>query len=111
MAAGEDQTQAIVGHGVLLAAERRLVGHVQQHGLRVSIFARSFAAKMVDRAAARGGDDPSRRAGWQAAVRPATDRFGECVLDRLLGESDVAEDTDQDSHRTAILGAEHTVDL
>ena len=39
------------------------------------------------------------------------DRRGERVLDRLLGDVDVAEDADQDRHRAAVLLAEDTLDL
>src|SRR5207302_9110459 len=36
---------------------------------------------------------------------------GERVLDRLLGDVDVAEDADQDGHRAPVLLAEDTLDL
>jgi hypothetical protein len=38
-------------------------------------------------------------------------RRGERVLDRLLGDIDVTEDTDQDGHRATVLLAEDTLDL
>jgi hypothetical protein len=38
-------------------------------------------------------------------------RRGERVGDRLLGDVDVTEDTDQDGHRATVLVAEHIFDL
>jgi hypothetical protein len=49
--------------------------------------------------------------GGKPADRPAVDGRGEGVLDRILGDPDVAEGTDQDSHRPTVLLTEHTRDL
>ena len=84
---------------------------MQQRGLRVAVLARRLAAEPVDGAVARGGDDPARRARGEPARRPALDRGDEGVLDRLLGEVDVAEDADQDGDRAAVFLAEDTFDL
>ena len=68
-------------------------------------------AQPVDRPVAGGGDDPAGRARRQAGRRPALHGRGERVLDRLLGDVDVAEDADQDGHRAAVLRAEDPLDL
>src|SRR5262249_24762994 len=47
----------------------------------------------------------------QSGVRPALYRRRERVLDRLFGEVDVTEDTDQDGHRATVLGPEDALDL
>jgi len=108
VAACEDQAQAVVAHGALLG---RFVAGVEQQGLGVPIVAGRLAAQTVDRPVAGGGDDPPRRARWKSGRRPPPQGRGERVLDRLLGEVDVTEDADQDGHRAAVLGAEHTLDI
>src|SRR6185503_13066609 len=99
----------LVVHGVLLF--ERFVASVQQHGLRVPILSRRLAPQLVDRAVARGGDDPAGGTGRDVGRGPPLDRDGECVLDRLLGDVDVAEDADQDRDRASVLLAEDTLDL
>jgi hypothetical protein len=47
----------------------------------------------------------------QARRAPALTRGGEGVLDRILGDVDVAERADQDRHRPTVLLTEHTRDL
>jgi hypothetical protein len=79
---------------------------VQQRGLRVTVLARCLAAQLVDRRVARGGDDPAGGARGYAVGRPALARLRERVLDRVLGDVDVAEDADQNRDRTAVLRAE-----
>src|SRR6202043_1101325 len=108
MAAGEDQAELIVAHRALL---RRLAAGVQQRGLGMPVRARCLAPEAVDRAVARGGDDPSRRAGRQSGRRPPFHRCREGVLDGLLGNIDVAEDPDQDGHRATVLLAEYMFNL
>jgi hypothetical protein len=107
MTAGEDQAQAIVGHGVVL---HRLVAGVQQRRLGVAILPRRLAPQPIDGAVARGGDDPAGRARRQAARRPARHGRGEGILHRLLGDGDVAEHAHEDRHGAAVFGAEHPLD-
>jgi hypothetical protein len=106
--AGEDQPQAVVAHRPLLL---RLVADMREHGRGVPVGAGRLAAEAVDRAAPRGEDDPALRTGREPGPRPALHGDGERVLDRLLGDVDVAEDADEDGHRAAVLGAEDTLDL
>ena len=110
VAAGEDQPQPVVVHGTLLL-RRRLAGAQQRAACALAVLARRLAAQPVDRAVARRGDDPAGRARRQPALGPAPHRLGERVLDRLLGDVDVAEDADQDGHRAAVLLAEDTLDV
>src|SRR5437588_4825204 len=108
MAAGEDQTQAIVPHGSVVLG---LLAEMKQRRLSMAIGARRFTPQAVDRAIAGGHDDPARRARGQAGLRPALCRGGEGVLNRVLGEVDVAESADQDRHRPTVLLAEHARDI
>ena len=73
--------------------------------------ARGFAAQMIQRAIARGGDDPAGRRGRHTFLRPAHQRFREGVLHRLLGEIDVTEEAHQDRDRASVLAAEYCCDL
>ena len=104
MAAGEDQAQSVVLHGTLLD---RLAVDAHQRGLGVLVLAEGLAAQPVDRPVAGGGDDPPGRARGQPGGRPAPDRLGERVLDRLLGDVaegdiDIAEEAVQDAFAEAV---------
>ena len=52
---------------------------------------------------------PAGLGGRPAAGQRST-AIGERVLDRLLGDVDVAEDADEDGDRAAVLGAEDALD-
>src|SRR3954447_13493171 len=108
MAAGEDQPQAVVVHWTLRLG--RLIAGMQQRRLRLAVVARGLPSQAVDRAVARRGDDPARRAGRQPALGPASDGLGEGVLHRVLGDVEVAEDAGENRDRATILGAERTLD-
>jgi hypothetical protein len=103
VAAGEEQAQPVVAHRTHLLG---LGARVQQQGLRVPVGARGLPPQPVDRLAAGGRDEPALGAGRRPVGRPAPDRLGERVLDRLLGGVDVAGDADQDGHRAAVLPPE-----
>src|SRR5688572_22141948 len=107
VAAGEDQSQPVVAHGTLLD---ELVAGVQQRRLGVAVLAQGLATQAVDRPVAGSGDDPPRRAGRHAVGGPARARDHERVLDRLLGDVDVAEAADQDRHGSAVLLTEDPLD-
>ena len=49
--------------------------------------------------------------GGRPSRRPPAQRDGERVLDRILGDVDVAEDADQGGHRSAGLLAKDLADL
>jgi hypothetical protein len=114
VAGGEDQPQPLVGDrghdvvdGVLgVPAERA------QFGLQGAAPARPAALgpDPVERAVARGGDDPRRRVVRQPVPRPALERDEERVLDGLLGAVEVAEDVGENGDRPARLAPEQAVD-
>ena len=109
VAAGEDQPEPVVGHGSDLLG---FVGFV--HGAAASAWRSSrvdSAAEPVDRPVAGGGDDPAGGAGRQAVGRPPLEGDDERLLDRLLGDVDVAEEADQGGDRSAGLAAEDPLDL
>jgi len=121
VAAREDQPEPIVGDrhvGARLAVDvatgfdrlelrldrevaRKLVGLLAQP---------AAAAQTVDRAIARGRRDPRPGVRRYATVGPDLERSDEGVLDRLLGEVEVAEDADQRRDRPSLLLAEEAVD-
>ena len=108
MAAREDEAELVVCHRSHLLG---LVGRLHAHGLGLAVVAGGLPADAVDSPVAGGGDDPAGGAGWQAGRRPPLQRGHERVLDRFLGEVDVAEEADQAGHRPARLRAEDPLDL
>jgi hypothetical protein len=84
---------------------------LQERGRGVTILASGVTPEPIDRPAARGGDDPPRRAGRPSGGGPPLHRNGERFLDCLLGKIDVSETSHQDGHRAAVLLAEDTLDL
>ena len=69
------------------------------------------AAQRVDRLEAAGGDQPGPRVGRHAVARPLLDRRGEGVVQRLLGEVEVAEQADERGEHAARFGAVDGVHL
>ena len=59
----------------------------------------TIPAELVDRAVARGRDDPCLGVVRHGATRPGAQRDLERVLDRLFGEVEVARDPDKGRHR------------
>ena len=108
VAAGEDQLQSLVrDRGLLVVRELRGAGEQLR-------FAREclLAADPVDRAVSRRGDDPGPGARRRALARPAFGRLDERVLNRVLGEVEVAEDAaeDRDAARTLVaVGTDQVV--
>src|SRR5439155_7021614 len=109
----EDQAELVVLHGsldfpTLDAGLARRVHHRTE--LFVQLPAPGRPAKVVDGLVPSGGHDPSRRVGWDAAPRPVVAGHDECLLDRVFGERDVAEDPDQRRDGLSIRLAEDAVD-
>src|SRR5262249_59310874 len=67
-------------------------------------------ADAVDCTVARRCDDPGDWVVRLSVTRPPLERCRERVLHRVLGELEVAEDANEDRHRTAPLLAEECVD-
>jgi hypothetical protein len=108
VAAGEEQPQAVVWErGV-----HRVVGGAGGKPLQLAqlVLVAALAAQAVDGAIARRAHDPGAGAAGQAVARPALQCDHERVLDRLLGEVEVAEDADQGRDGPPRLGAEQALD-
>ena len=88
-----------------------VVGWREQRRLAEQLSPTRLAAQAVDGTVARGRRDPAAGVGWQPVGRPLAQGNGECFLHCILGDVDVAEDTDQGSHRSAGLLAEDPADL
>src|SRR4051794_24381977 len=104
MAAGEDQAQAVVGDGglvvggplvVVLQAARRGVARGQLGQPADAVGQAALAAQAVDGLAPRRRGDPRARAVGHPVARPGGDGGGEGVLQRVLGQREVADLTDQ----------------
>ena len=106
MAAGEDQAQAVVRHGAVVGVHVVLLG-VQPGELREPVDAigrRPLAPEPVDRLPPRRDREPGARVARDAVARPGCDRRGERILDRVLGELEVAGVADRGrEHRGALL--------
>ena len=72
---------------------------------------RLLAADPVDRAVPRGRDDPGARVRRRAVPRPALRRDDECVLNRVLGEVEVAEDAAENCDAACTLISIGTAEL
>ncbi len=91
MAAREDQLESLVRQGRLLVVGE-LLGARQQLGLAHQ---GALAADPVDGAVARCGDEPAGRVVRGPVAGPSLEGRRERVLERVLGEVEVAEDADQ----------------
>ncbi|MEA2358065.1 MAG: hypothetical protein QOI62_1325 [Solirubrobacteraceae bacterium] len=115
MAAREDQAQAVVGQRAgIVVVGRLLVVAVELHEPvqgREAVVQFALAAQAVDRPAPSGGGDPGARARRLAVARPGGERDGEGVLERVLGELEVAaEMADQRGEDPPGLLAEGVLD-
>jgi hypothetical protein len=114
MADREDQPQPLVGNRAhelvafvgLVAPERAQLGLERGAPSRPA----ALGPDPVERAVARGGDDPARRIVREAVAGPALERGEEGVLDGLLGAIEVAEDAGEDGDRLSRLTPEQAVD-
>ena len=99
MTAREDQAQPVVLHRTDLGG--RLVGRPRSVRRDVPIMSGGLAAQSVDGPVARRGDDPRPRIGGSAGLGPLRHGDGERLLNRILGDVDVAEGADQGGDGTA----------
>jgi hypothetical protein len=114
MAAREDQPQSIVGDGHLVL--RQVVPRVGGRQVRLDrrlaaeqlglVAQSSVATESIERPVARRRGDPRRGMVRDPAHGPRIERGDERVLDRLLGEIEVAEDADERRDRPTLLLAE-----
>src|SRR5580765_1028636 len=61
----------------------------------MAVMAGCLTTQAVNGAVPRGGGDPAARVGRQSGCRPPLARDHERLLDHLLGDVDIAEETDQ----------------
>ena len=107
MAAGEYQAQPVVVHVVLLG--RFLLEQLHRGGL--PLIAGRFAAQMIERAIARGGDDPAGGRGRHARVAAScASAIVKASCTASSASCDVAEKAHQDGDRTSVLAAENSFD-
>jgi len=66
-----------------------------RRGLGMAVIAGCLTTQAVNGAVPRGGGDPAAGVGRQSGGRPPLARDRERLLDHLLGDVDVAEETDQ----------------
>ncbi len=96
MAAREDQAELVVLNALLVGPGRRIldgdVGRVPHIVKRVEALA---ASQAVDGLEASGGYEPCARIGRHTVPRPLLDGCPEGVVQRFLGDVEVAEQADQ----------------
>ena len=112
VAAGEDQPEAFVGD-VVVERPVELRGRLAQQFLadRSGEPVLSLPSPQpVDRAAAGGGDDPGDRVVGRAVAAPGPKCVDPGVLDRFLGEIEVAELPDEHGDRPAVRLAHRSLD-
>ena len=113
VAAGEDQPQAVVHDRWCLVGERVVLARaLLQLGqsCRPQVL-RPPAADPVDRAPLGGRRQPAARVLRHAVARPRGGGRRVGVLERLLGEVEVADVADQHREHRAVVLAERTVDV
>jgi len=93
VAAGEDEPQLVIGDFFVL-------GRFLRHVVLVGDLAPT-AAQTIDRLEPAGRHEPGPRIRRNAVNRPPLDRGCERFLNRLLGEIEVAEETDQSGENAA----------
>jgi hypothetical protein len=71
---------------------------------------RAIAADAVNRAVARGGDQPGARVGGCPVPGPALGGDRKCLLGGFLGEVEVAEEADQAGENAAPFVAEDVLE-
>ena len=103
MAAGEHQLQALVRKLERVDVVLNGLPRLEQAGL---VGERAVAADAIDRAIARGRDQPRARIVGGAVAWPALGGDRERLLRGFLGEVEVAEEADQGGEDTAPLFAE-----
>jgi len=112
MAAGEEQAQTFVGHafvglrgGQFGVAE--LLVRLQRCGL---VCAHALMAQAIDDASPGHHREPGCRAPRHAVARPALERCRNRVLERILGEVEVAEAGDERGQHEAGLPSHDLVE-
>jgi hypothetical protein len=111
MTAREDQPKPVVGdaaHVGLVGGEGLELGEPRERD--VFLAKRPLSSDPVDGTVAGGRRDPRARRRRHPARGPRPERFGERLLDGVLGEIEVTEDPDQGRDSPALLLAEQAID-
>ena len=108
VAAGEDQAQPVVLDALRLEERRVLCARVVR--VEVQRLEARLPAELVDGLEATRGHEPCARVRRHAVARPLLERRAEGLVQRLLGQGEIAEQADQGGEHGAGLGAIHRVD-
>ena len=108
VATGEEQLEPLVRDRRVVSEFVHLFGNLEE--LRL-LGKGAVAADTVDRAVARGRDQPRPRVRRRAIGRPASRRERERLLDGILGEVEVAEEADQEGEDARPLLAVEALEL
>ena len=93
--AGEDESEPVVVHVAHRLGPGSSSASRRQRGLDVAVMARRLTTQAIDRTVAGRRGDPAAGIRRQPVRRPPLARDHERVLDRLFGDVDVTEETDQ----------------
>jgi hypothetical protein len=69
------------------------------------VFQKRLAAEVIDRFVTGGGKEPGNGIGRRAVARPLHVRGGEGLLQRILGEREIAKCTDEAREDAAVIFA------
>ena len=106
MTAREDQPQAVVFDAVVILRGRITgVGIPPRGDLAERRIEAGTPAHGVNRLEAAGRHEPCSGIGWHSVGRPPLDRRRERIVHRLLGEIEVAEETDQRGEDASRVGS------
>jgi hypothetical protein len=92
------------------AAPPGLVDMMDERSLDVSALTGRFPPESINRQVAGRAEDPPSRIGRRTGRRPAFQRDDKGLLDRLLGEVDIAAEADQGCHDPTELQPERLLD-
>src|SRR5690606_38024340 len=114
VAAGEDEPEAVVGHGVVVrlrvvVRERDVCVSLRQCRLR-RVEPR-VAAQLVDGLESSRRNEPRASIGGDPVSGPLLERGGKSVVQRLLGEVEITEEADERREYAARVGAVDLTDL
>ena len=111
MAAREDQAEPVLGHGRLLVTSQQRSRQLDvPRDLFLLLLEPGTPAQPVDRLVPSGGDQPAHRIRRGTGRRPLPQPRRECLLERLLGHVDVAEQAYQRGQDPTVLRAKDLLD-